>query len=234
MIHSGQGPSSGVEMRGGPLYRCSDTLMPVRKGCSMILYSAPASPFGRKVKLAAYCLGLADSLTVKASITTDPADEIRTINPLGKIPALVVDGQTLFDSRVIVEYLDHQAGGGKIIPAAGSSRFDALTRAAMADGMMEAALLIVYEKRFRPAEMSVESWLTWQRDKIIRSLESLGAMAYDRGAMPDVGDIGLACFMDYLDFRRQLDWRDHAPQLGAWIKDFAAAVPGYESTLPSD
>ena len=200
----------------------------------MILYSAPASPFGRKVKLAAYCLGLADGLTVKASVTGDPADEIRTVNPLGKIPALVTDGQTLFDSRVIVEYLDHKAGGGKIIPVDGGARFDALTRAAMADGMMDAALLIVYEKRFRPAEMSVESWLTWQREKIIRSLESLADMSYDRGAMPDVGDIGLACFMDYLDFRRQLDWRDHAPQLQTWISTFAAAVPGYEATLPKD
>lgn len=204
------------------------------KDSSMILYSAPASPFGRKVKLAAYCLGLSDRLTVKASVTTDPNDEIRSVNPLGKIPALIVDGQTLFDSRVIVEYLDSCAGGGQIIPPSGVARFDALTRAAMADGMMEAALLIVYEKRFRPAEMSVESWLDWQREKIIRSLESLGEMNYDREAMPDVGDIGLACFMDYLDFRKQLDWRDHAPQLGSWIKAFAAAVPGYEATLPRD
>lgn len=221
-------------MPGHQKYRMCTLYPAVPKGRSMILYSAPASPFGRKVKLTAYCLGLADKLTVKASITSDPADEIRTVNPLGKIPALVVDGQTLFDSRVIVEYLDHQAGGGKVIPGDGKARFDALTRAAMADGMMEAALLIVYEKRFRPAEMSVESWLTWQREKIIRSLESLGEMTYDRGAMPDVGDIGLACFMDYLDFRKQLDWRDHAPQLDAWIQAFGAAVPGYDATLPRD
>ena len=200
----------------------------------MILYSAPASPFGRKVKLAAHCLGMADWITVRPTNTGDPDDEIRTVNPLGKIPALVTDGHTLYDSRVIVEYLDSLAGGGKLLPASGDARFEVLTRAAKMDGIMDAALLVVYEARFRPEGMQVESVLKTQRDRIIRGLASIGDDAYANGAMPNLGEIGLACLLDYLDFRKQVDWRDHAPQLVSWMQDFGAAVPGYEDTLPAD
>ncbi|HCV88197.1 MAG TPA: glutathione S-transferase [Alphaproteobacteria bacterium] len=200
----------------------------------MILYTATASPFGRKVKLAAHCLGLIDSITPRLTNTNDPDDEIRTLNPLGKIPALVTDDITLYDSRVILEYLDSLAGGGRLLPASGAARFEVLTRAAKMDGMMEAALLVVYESRFRPEGMQVDSVLATQRGKIIRGLESIGAADYGNGAMPDLGEIGLACLLDYLDFRKQVEWRDHAPQLVSWMADFAAAVPGYEITLPAD
>lgn len=200
----------------------------------MILYSAPASPFGRKVKLAAHCLGMIDRLTVQATDTRNPQDEIRNVNPLGKIPALVAEGQTLYDSRVIMEYLDSLAGGGKLAPASGAARFEVLTCAAKMDGMMDAALLIVYEARFRPDGMQVDSVLQSQRDKIIRGFATIGDVAYTNGAMPDLGEIGLACLLDYLDFRQQMDWRDHAPQLVTWMQDFAAAVPGYDVTRPAD
>ena len=200
----------------------------------MMLYSATASPFGRKVKLAAHCLGMIDRIEVRLTDTRDPDDEIRTLNPLGKIPALVVGGQAIYDSRVILEYLDSLAGGGKLVPADGEARFEVLTRAAKMDGMMDAALLIIYEARFRPDGMQVESVLETQRGKLIRGFGSIGDIAYTNGAMPDLGEIGLACLLDYLDFRKQLDWRDHAPQLATWMQDFAAAVPGYQDTLPAD
>ena len=200
----------------------------------MILYSAPASPFGRMVKLTAHCLGQIDEIEVRATNTGDPQDEIRTVNPLGKIPALVADGQTLYDSRVIVEFLVARAGGDRIIPASGRQRFDVLTRMAAMVGMLDAALLVVYEGRFRPPEMKVDSFLDYQRGKIVRVLETVGDAAYANGAMPDAGEITLACALDYLDFRKQLDWRDHAPQLQDWIAAFAAAVPGYTATLPRD
>jgi len=200
----------------------------------MILYTAAASPFGRKVKLAAHCLGLIDRITPRLTNTNDPDDEIRRLNPLGKIPALVTDDTTLYDSRVIMEYLDALAGGGKLLPSSGPSRFEVLTRAAKMDGMMDAALLVVYESRFRPEGMQVDSVLAMQRGKIIRGLESIGDATYGNGAMPDFGDIGLACLLDYLDFRKQVEWRDHAAQLVSWMADFAAAVPGYHDTLPAD
>ena len=139
----------------------------------MILYSSTASPFGRKIKLAAHVLGLIGEISVRPTDTMNPEDEIRTINPLGKIPSLVVGGTALYDSRVIMEYLDSRVGGGRLIPAAGIDRYACLTAAAKMDGIIDAALLMVYEGRFRPAEMRVDRFVDWQRDKIIRALQSI-------------------------------------------------------------
>lgn len=203
----------------------------------MKLRSSPSSPFGRKVKMATYILGFADQVTPILTDTLDPNDSIGEVNPLGKIPALEDGDMTYYDSRVIMEFLDAKAGGGKIIPAAGAARYEALTRAALMDGMLDAAVLIVYESRMRPDEKYVESVVVRQREKIIRGLKAVAAVnpVYENGALPDVGEIGLACVLDYLDFRKQLNWRDHAPGLESWLADFAANVPGFaESAPPKD
>jgi len=212
------------------------SLTPIHlKGQSqMKLCHSQSSPFVRKVKLAAHVLGFAGELEFVETNTMDANDPIRSVNPLGKIPALE-DGDTiLFDSRVIVEYLDSKAGGGKLIPAAGAARFETLTRAALMDGIMDAAILVVYEGRMRPDDKYVESFVTYQREKIQRGLEVIAASStqYRNGAMPDAGEIALACVLDYLDFRQQLNWRDHAVNLQEWLADFSAAVPGYKETLP--
>lgn len=200
----------------------------------MKLRSSPSSPFGRKVKMATYILGFADDVEPILTDTLDPNDSICDVNPLGKIPALEDEGKTYFDSRVIMEYLDAKAGGGKIIPVSGSARYEALTRAALMDGMLDAAVLIVYESRMRPDDKYVESVVIRQREKIIRGLKAVVASApsYRNGAMPDVGEIGLACVLDYLDFRKQLNWRDHAGNLEGWLADFAANVPGFAESAP--
>ena len=200
----------------------------------MQLRSSPSSPFGRKVKMATYILGFDDQVTPVLTDTLDPNDSICEVNPLGKIPALEDDGATYYDSRVIMEYLDAKAGGGKIIPASGPARFEALTRAALMDGILDAAILVIYERRMRPEDKYVESVVERQRGKIIRGLEVIAAEnpSYNNGAMPDIGEIGLACVLDYLDFRKQVNWRDHAPNLASWLADFAAAVPGYEDSMP--
>ena len=200
----------------------------------MQLRSSPSSPFGRKVKMATYILGFDDQVTPVLTDTLDPNDSICDVNPLGKIPALEDDGTTYYDSRVIMEYLDAKAGGGKIIPASGPTRYEALTRAALMDGILDAAILVIYERRMRPEDKYVESVVERQRGKIIRGLEAIAAenRSYNNGAMPDVGEIGLACVLDYLDFRKQVNWRDHAPNLASWLADFAAAVPGYEDSMP--
>jgi len=200
----------------------------------MQLRSSPSSPFGRKVKMATYILGFDDQVTPVLTDTLDPNDSICEVNPLGKIPALEDDGATYYDSRVIMEYLDAKAGGGKIIPASGPARFEALTRAALMDGILDAAILVIYERRMRPEDKYVESVVERQRGKIIRGLEVIAAKkpSYSNGAMPDIGEIGLACVLDYLDFRKQVNWRDHAPNLASWLADFAAAVPGYEDSMP--
>ena len=122
----------------------------------MILRFSPASPFGRKVRIAASVLGLSSEIDVRATNLDDPADSVRAQNPLGKIPVLILDdGTSYYDSRVIVEYLDHLAGGGRIIPREARARFEALRLQALCDGILDACLLLVYEGRYRPADKHV-------------------------------------------------------------------------------
>jgi glutathione S-transferase len=197
----------------------------------MILRSVPASPFARKCYLAASVLGIADQLKREPADPNDAADSLRQQNPLGKIPALVTeDGATLFDSRVIVEYLDHRAGGGKIIPHEPKARFDALRLQALADGMTDAQILIVYEGRFRPTEHHVKKWTDYQADKIKRGLAALEAEPPSLDPIPNVGQLALACFLGHRDLRFAGDWRAAHPKLVAWLDRFAAKVPAFAET----
>jgi glutathione S-transferase len=197
----------------------------------LTLRSSPASPFGRKVKIAALVLGLMDRLEIVAADTTDPAEPLRQQNPLGKIPTLVLeDGSTLFDSRVIAEYLDHLAGGGKLFPA-GEARFPQLRLQALADGIADAALLQVYETRFRPEGTRNEAWVANQAGKVTRALTALDAVPPAAPtSQPLIGEIALACALGYLDLRFEGKWRAEYPQLVAWLDAFAAAVPAFEAT----
>ena len=195
----------------------------------MILKSSPPSPFGRKVKIAAGMLGLSDTFEIVTTDTLDPDDPIRGDNPLGKIPALILDdGTVLYDSRVILEYFDHLADGGKIIPKQAPARFKALTLQALADGLTDAGILRVYEGRFRSAEKHEPKWLGHQTDKMTRALVALEA-APPTGPRT-VADIALACALGYLDFRFDGAWRGTYPKLVAWLAAFAAEVPAFETT----
>ena len=196
----------------------------------LILRSSPASPFGRKVKIAAAVLGLSDRIEIVVADTTNPADPLRTQNPLGKIPALVLEsGLTLFDSRVIVEYLDHLGGGDRLIPA-GEGRFEQLRLQALADGICDAALLQVYEVRFRPEEGRNAAWVANQAGKVERALASLEAEPPAIAETPQIGAIALACALGYLDLRHEGRWRSGHPRLVEWLDRFAAAVPAFEAT----
>lgn len=200
----------------------------------LTLRSSPPSPFGRKVKIGAKVLGLWDSIDVVMTDTNDPGDSIRRQNPLGKIPALVLeDGRVLFDSPVILEYLDHRAGGGRIIPS-GLARFDVLTQQALADGLLDAALLIVYEKRWRDADKHVPKWVEYQRGKVERSLAVLeAAPPAPSTTVPDVGQITVACALGYLDLRFEGEWRAAHPRLVEWLAAFEQAVPAFAETAPA-
>ncbi len=199
----------------------------------MILRFSPSSPFVRKVRIAAGLLGLDDKIALRAVDLNDPADSIRAENPLGKIPSLVLDdGETLYDSRVILEYLDHIAGGGRILPSEPKARFAALRLQALCDGMLDASVLQVYESRYRPPEMKVQSWLDRQHDKVARGLAALEASPPALAGMPDVGQIALACLLGYLDLRFDGVWRERYPKLVAWLDDFAARVPAFEASTP--
>jgi len=199
----------------------------------MILRSSPASPFARKVRMAAIMLGLDGRITVTGADTVDPADTVRKQNPLGKIPALVLDdGLVLFDSRVILEYLDHLAGGGRIIPAEPKARFAALRLQALADGIMDASILQVYEGRWRDSAKHEPKWVEHQAGKVERALASLEAAPPGRDATPTVGQIALACALAYRDFRFHGSWRKDHPRLVKYVEDFAAAVPAFAATAP--
>ncbi|HEV7326337.1 MAG TPA: glutathione S-transferase [Bosea sp. (in: a-proteobacteria)] len=195
----------------------------------LILRSSPASPFGRKIKIAIAELGLEGRVEIVPADTTDPNEPLRQQNPLGKIPTLVLDdGSTLFDSRVIAEYLDQLAGGGRLFPA-GDARFAQLRLQALADGICDAALLQVYETRFRTPELRSAAWVENQVGKVSRALASLEAAppVYDR---PRIGEIALACALGYLDLRLEGRWRAGHPALVAWLDGFAAKVPAFEAT----
>ena len=195
------------------------------------LHSRLASPFGRKVLAAAAALGLSDRVDF-----LDAADEalLQSQNPLGKIPALILeDGRALFDSKVIVEYLDSVAGGGKIIPKDGDARFEALRLAALADGIIEASLLVIYERRYRPDREPYAPWVDFQKGKIRRGLAALEA-APPPVAPVTVTQIGIACALEYLDFRRQYDWRPEFPALVSWLSAFNAAMPAFADSRPKD
>ncbi|GIX15813.1 MAG: glutathione S-transferase [Paracoccaceae bacterium] len=199
------------------------------EGRRAVLRSTLTSPFGRKVRIAALALGLADRIQIVPADTRDENDSLRRQNPLGKMPCLVTDAGVFFDSRVILELLDAEAGGGRIIPAGGPARFRCLTRACLADGVADAAILMVYEGRFRtPAQMSPE-WIAHQRGKVERGLEALAAAPPDP-ARSDAASISLACALGYLDWRAPVPWRDRWPRLAEWLDAFAAAEPAWHRT----
>lgn len=198
----------------------------------LTLRSSGASPFGRKVKITAALLGLSDRIVASDADTLDPDEPLRQQNPIGKIPTLILEnGDALYDSRVIVEYLDHLAGSGRIIPT-GAARFDALRLQALADGIMDASVLLVYEGRWRPAERHEPKWIELQSGKVARALAALEAAPPALTAVPDVGAIALACALGYRDFRFAGTWRKDHPRLVAWLDDFARRAPAFAATAP--
>ncbi len=198
-----------------------------------VLRSSTTSPFARKIRIAMAILGLADEIKIENTDTLDPKDSVRQQNPLGKIPTLVLDdGSTIFDSPLILEYLDDRAGGGRILPRAGAPRFEALREQALADGILDAGILRVYEGRFRPEEKREPKWIDHQAGKMSRALAAFEDTPPAFGPMIHVGHITLACALGYLDFRFGTDWRRTHPKLVKWLDEFAKKVPAYAETTP--
>ncbi len=202
----------------------------------MKLYHSAASPFVRKALVAAHETGLTERIEIATIALTPVASnaELNEENPLGKIPALVLeDGTTLFDSRVICEYLDTLHEGPRLFPAAGPERWTAIRRQALADGLLDAAILGRYETFLRPAERQWTDWIDGQRAKFRRALDALESEADRFGETVDIGTIAAACATDYLDFRSLDDgWRDSRPRLAAWLEGFAAR-PSMQATRPA-
>jgi glutathione S-transferase len=199
----------------------------------VLLRAAPMSPFARKVRMAISRLGLWDRVEMVKADPLDANDVLRRDNPLGKIPTLVTDdGKAVYDSRVILEYLDHIAGGGRLIPATWPARVETLTLQAMADGVMDACILIVYEGRHRPEALHHPPWVDYQRGKVVRGLTAFAKQPADPARF-DVGTIGAACMLGYLDLRKQVDWRPEFPTLVAWLDQFRAKHAEFDATAPT-
>ena len=205
----------------------------LKENAPMRVRMVPASPFVRKCRVAAAHLGLSNRV-VFVDAADDPDDALRKNNPLNKIPiALLDDGSALYDSRVIVEYFDHLAGGGAIIPADPARRFRVLTRQALADGIMDAAVLLGYEVRYREAHQHSPKWIAHQMAKIGAALaeaEKTPEIHAPPGEQIDIGQIALACALGFLDLRHGGAWRADHPKLVAFLDAFAARVPSFEAT----
>ncbi|RTL89048.1 MAG: glutathione S-transferase [Hyphomicrobiales bacterium] len=194
----------------------------------MILRYSAASPYARKIRIAAELLGLASRIEIVAASTADPKDSLRQQNPLGKIPTLLLeDGTALYDSRVIADYLDY-LGGHRLIPADPLRRFDVLRLQALGDGINDAALLIRYETATRRTELRDPEAIALQQGKIDRALAVLDA-APPEGPV-DIGQIAVACALGYLDLRFEGAWRAGHPRLAAWLAEFEVQVPAFAAT----
>jgi glutathione S-transferase len=180
--------------------------------------------------MAAAALGVADRITLQPADTLDEHDTLRRQNPLGKMPCLLLpDGTALYDSRVIVEFMQEEAGSERLLPRRGPARYVALTRAALADGVCDAALLMVYEARFRAPGAFSERWLAHQHGKVMRGLAAFEAQPPDP-QRTDMVAIGLACTLGYLDWRKPVDWRERFPSLVSWLEDFTVHEPAVALT----
>ena len=200
----------------------------------MKLYTNPASPFARKVRLCLHELGRADDVGTEAVFghPTDPGTMPLGVNPLGKLPCLARDdGTALYDSRVITRFLNDHFGGG-LYPAA-PRLYETLTLEATAEGIMEAAVLIVYETRSRKEGERSDDWVAGQRAKVERALSVLEDrwMSHLKGGV-DMGVLAVGAALGYLDFRQpERDWRASRPELGAWEAAFVQR-PSMQATLP--
>ncbi|WP_374683245.1 glutathione S-transferase [Accumulibacter sp.] len=167
-----------------------------------------------------------------------PATQVANVNPLGKIPVLLLDDNTsLFDSRVIVEYLDNVAPNNKLMPSQNRERIEVKRWEALADGVCDAAALTFLEKK-RPAAQQGADWISRQEEKIARSLEfmadELGDKAFCMGMHFSLADVAVGCALGYLAFRfPDINWQEQHPKLGR-LYDKLLARSAFAETVPHD
>ncbi len=188
-----------------------------------LFYAAP-SPFVRKCLVSAHELGLRARLELLPA-AAHPVNRDRSLvacNPLGKIPTLITDeGTVLYDSRVICEYLN-SLGDGHLIPLQGAARWTVLVDQALADGLMEAAVLTRYENAVRPENLQWGDWVTGQLDKVTCGLAEIQRRADGLKNRVDAGTIALGCALGYLDFRfASIGWKQKYPDVAIWYEQFA-------------
>jgi glutathione S-transferase len=170
--------------------------------------------------------------TAVSPVTPNP--DLAGANPLLKIPALILDdGTTLYDSRVIAEYLDSLAGA-RLCPASGTERWNELRLQALCDGILDAAVLTRYETAVRPQPQQWQEWIAGQRRKIDGGVAALEREHAGWGERFRIGQIGAACVLGYLDFRfPQIDWRSAHPGLKGWFQRVSERTSVRETMPPA-
>ncbi len=201
----------------------------------MKLIGALTSPYVRKTRIV-----MAEKKLDYQFVLEDvwSADEILKFNPLGKVPCLVLEGgEAIFDSRVIVEYLDTRSPVSRLIPEAGRERTEVRTWEALADGLLDAAILARLEATWAPrGELRSPAWIERQMVKINASLKAMSTGLADKpwcsGIHISLADIAVGCALGYLDFRfPQIAWRETHPNL-AKLAEKLNARPSFVDTRP--
>jgi glutathione S-transferase len=200
----------------------------------MKLHWSSASPYVRKVNICAEELGLAsriENVPTKV-LPSEPNREYGKLAPLMKVPSLELDdGTVLFDSVVICEYLD-SLGGGKLFPPAGDARWRALRLHALANGILDAAILARYEGYLRPEPLRWDAWTQGQLLKIDQGLAELERGAGELKGV-NIGTIAVGCVLGYLDFRfADRAWRSKQPKLAAWFEEISKR-DSFRKTVPT-
>lgn len=203
----------------------------------MTLHWSPRSPYVRKVMIAIHELGLQDRIATVRTVAggTTPHRELMKLNPVGKIPTLEIgDGTVVYDSPVILEYLDSLHAGPKLFPPAWPERLTALRRHALGQGMLDNALPLLSEG-LRPPEKQSEPHKELWRAKLRACVAALETEADALAADPfSVGHIAIGVALGYLDFRFDgLKWRDGHPKLTAWHAAFNAR-PSVAANMPAE
>ena len=210
-----------------PLYGPKEILMRARVNA--------ASPFARKVRIVLRERGLVGQVEeVETAVSpVAPNADLARSNPLVKIPALILDdGTTLFDSRVVCEYLDTLGTATQLFPTAGIERFNALRLQSLCDGILDAAVITRYETAVRPEALRWKEWIAGQRTKIDGGVDALEHEQPSWGAKFGIGQIGAACVLGYLDFRfPDIGWRSSHLRLAAWFEEVSRR-PSVRDTTP--
>lgn len=200
----------------------------------MKLIMTPTSPFARKVRVV-----LAEKRIECEAVVDVPWDadsRVPDYNPLGRVPVLVLDdGHTLFDSRVIVEYLDTITPVSRLIPAGNRQRIEVRRWEALADGITESAVAIYLERK-RPEAQRSHEWIVRQEQQAFRGIEAmaeeLGEKSWCTGEFFNLSDIAVGCALGYLDLRfPEIEWRKAHPVL-ARLADKLSQRPSFKDTLP--
>ncbi len=190
------------------------------------------SPYVRKVNIVAHEHGLAQRLRLTPLNTRTEPEKLAPLNPLGKIPVLITDaGDAIYDSPVICEYLDAEFGRHRLLPARGPRRWQILTMAALADGLLDAALLVRHE-RARPAELQSAEWTELHLRKVNLALDHFEQAVDTLGPELDMAQVGLGAALGYIPLRLlDLEGLPKWPKLKAW---YTAQMqrPSFKNTTP--